>query len=124
MSFSSPAMVSGAKTTSKSTLPFPSLAGNAEILPSNLFAFPLRIATGLPHPKSFSYIGKRGELPIVIIAPSKFPRGNSLGAFSQSSTPRRTVASSCATTFRCSNSAQKRRSRERISPTVATVGIL
>ncbi|WVZ17806.1 hypothetical protein V8G54_010788 [Vigna mungo] len=124
MSFSSPAMVSGAKTTSRSTLPFPSLPGNAEIFPSNLFALPLRIATGLPQPKSLSYMGKRGELPMVIIAPSKFPRGNSLGAFSQSSMPRRTVASSWAITFRCSNSAQKRRSCERISLTVATVGML
>ncbi|KAI5392062.1 hypothetical protein KIW84_076740 [Lathyrus oleraceus] len=99
MSFSSPAIVLGAKTTSRSTLPFSSLPGKAEIFPSNLFAFPLRIAKGFPQPKSLSYIGKRGELPIVIIAPSKFPSGNNLGLFSQSSIPRCTVASSYTTTF-------------------------
>ncbi|KAG5583710.1 hypothetical protein H5410_044144 [Solanum commersonii] len=79
MSSSSPAIVSGAKTTSRSTVPFPSRPGKAEILPSNLLAMPLRTATGRPHPKSLSYIGNLGELPIVIIAPSKFPKGNNLG---------------------------------------------
>ncbi|GFP86301.1 bahd acyltransferase dcr [Phtheirospermum japonicum] len=74
-------------------VPFPSRPGNADILPSNLFARPLRIATGLPHPKSFSYIGNLGELPIVIIAPSKLPNGKHRGSCSQSSTYLLTVAS-------------------------------
>ncbi|KAK6779163.1 hypothetical protein RDI58_021347 [Solanum bulbocastanum] len=99
MSSSSPAIVSGAKTTSRSTVPFPCRPGKAEILPSNLLAMPLRTATGRPQPKSLSYIGNLGELPIVIIAPSKFPKGNNLGLLSQSFTPWRTVMSPCATTF-------------------------
>ncbi|RYQ99863.1 hypothetical protein Ahy_B07g087873 [Arachis hypogaea] len=74
-----PAIVSGAKTTSKSTVPLPSLPGNAEIFPSNLFAPPLLTANGLPQPKSLSYIGNLGELPIVIDAPSGFPSGKHRG---------------------------------------------
>ena len=70
----------------------PSLPGKAEILLSNLLAPPLRIAKGLPHPKSLSYIGNLGELPIVIIAPSKFPNGKSLRSLSQSLTRRRTIS--------------------------------
>ena len=101
VSDSSPAIVSGDKTTSRSTLPLPSLPGKAEILPSNLLAPPLRIAKGLPHPKSLSYIGNLGELPIVIIAPSKFPNRKSLGSLSQSLTSWCTVSLSCATTFLC-----------------------
>ena len=66
----------------------PSLLGKAKILLSNLLAPPLRIAKGLPHPKSLSYIGNLGELPIVIIALSKFPNGKSLRSLSQSLTPR------------------------------------
>ncbi|KAF7816348.1 hypothetical protein G2W53_030317 [Senna tora] len=116
---SNPAIVSGDKSTSKSTLPFPSLPGNAEILPSNLLARPLRIATGLPHPKSLSYIGNRGELPMVIDAPSKFPSGKHLGFFSQSSTNCLTVASSWAFTLLLSCSAHQRRSRDITSPAVA-----
>ncbi|MFS8001709.1 hypothetical protein Hanom_Chr13g01193491 [Helianthus anomalus] len=73
------AMVCGAKTTSRSTLPSLSRPGKAEIFPSNLFALPLRTAIGRPHPKSLLYIGNLGELPIVIIAPSKFPKGNNFG---------------------------------------------
>ena len=73
-------------------LPLPSLPGKAEILLSNLLAPPLRIAKGLPHPKSLSYIGNLGELPIVIIAPSKFPNGKSLRSLSQSLTRRRTIS--------------------------------
>nr|GLL41168.1 hypothetical protein CR513_59037 [Ipomoea trifida]GMD65575.1 hypothetical protein CR513_59037 [Ipomoea batatas] len=78
-----PAIVSGASTTSKSTVPLPSLPRKAEILPSNLLARPLLTATGLPQPKSLSYIGNLGELPIVIIAPSKFPTGKHRGSLSQ-----------------------------------------
>ena len=84
-----------------STLSLPSLPREAEILPSNLLTPPLHITKGLPHPKSLSHIGNLGELPIVIIAPSKFPNGKSLGSLSQSLTPRHTVSLSCATTFLC-----------------------
>ncbi|RDX62613.1 hypothetical protein CR513_59037, partial [Mucuna pruriens] len=121
---SSPAMVSGAKTTSKSTVPVPSLPGNAEILPSNLFALPLRTARGLPHPKLLSYIGNLGELPMVMDAPSGFPRGKHRGFLSQSSTKRRTIASSCAFTFLLSCSAHHRRSLDSTSPAEAYVGTL
>ena len=79
----------------------PSLPGKAEILSSNLLALPLRIAKGLPHPKSLSYIGNLDKLPVVIIAPSKFPNGKSLGSLSQSFTPWCTVSLLCATTFLC-----------------------
>ncbi|TMW86003.1 hypothetical protein EJD97_022093 [Solanum chilense] len=103
-------IVSGDKITSKSTLPPPSLPGNADIFPSNLLARPLRIATGLPHPKSFSYIGNLGELPIVSIAPSKFPNGKHRGSFSQSPTNFLTITSSCAFTFLFNCSAHQRRS--------------
>ena len=67
----------------------------------NLLAPPLRIAKGLPHLKSLSYIGNLDELPIIIIAPSKFPNGKSLGTLSQSLTLRCTVLLSCATMFLC-----------------------
>ena len=79
----------------------PSLPGKAEILSSNLLALPLRIAKGLPHPKSLSYIGNLDKLPVVIIALSKFPNGKSLGSLSQSFTPWCTVSLLCATTFLC-----------------------
>ena len=82
-------------------LPLPSLPGKDKILPSNLLALPLRIAKGLSHPKSLSYIGNLGDLPIVIIALSKFPNGKSLSSLSQSLTPRHTVSLSCTTTFLC-----------------------
>lgn len=121
---SSPAMVSGANTTSRSTLPLPSLPGKAEIFPSNLLAPPLRIATGLPHPKSLSYIGNLGELPMVMDAPSGFPRGKHLGFLSHSSTNRLTVASSCAFTFLFSCSAHHRKSLDTTSPADAYVGML
>ncbi|GFP82199.1 bahd acyltransferase dcr [Phtheirospermum japonicum] len=96
---SRPAIVSGAKITSRSTVPPPSRPGKAEILPSNLFERPLRTATGRPHPKSLSYIGNLGELPIVIIAPSKFPNGKHRGSRSQSSTYFLTAPSPYAATF-------------------------
>ena len=82
-------------------LPLASLPKKAKILLLNLLALSLRIAKGLPHPKSLSYIGNLGELPIVIIAPSKFPNRKSLGSLSQSLTSWRTVSLSCATTFLC-----------------------
>uniref|UniRef100_A0A0A0KZW3 Uncharacterized protein n=1 Tax=Cucumis sativus TaxID=3659 RepID=A0A0A0KZW3_CUCSA len=123
-SLSRAAIVSGDKTTSKSTLPFPSFPGNADILPSNLFALPLRTATGLPHPKSLLYIGNLGELPIVTDAPSAFPSGNNRGAFSQSPMPPRTVASLCAATFRWIKVPHQPKSLDRSSPTRATFGML
>ena len=82
-------------------LPLASLPRKAEIFLSNLLALSLCIAKGLPHPKSLSYIGNLGELPIVIIASSKFPNRKSLGSLSQSLTSRCTVSLSCATTFLC-----------------------
>ena len=75
--------------------------GLVEISALPLPSPPLHIAKGFPHPKSSSYIGNLGELPIFIIAPSKFPNGKSLGSLSQSLTPRCTVSLSCATTFLC-----------------------
>ncbi|KAH0454861.1 hypothetical protein IEQ34_016785 [Dendrobium chrysotoxum] len=97
----SAAMVSGARQTSMSTLPPPYLPGKAENLPSNLLALPLLTATGPPHPKSLpSYIGNRGELPIVMPAPSGFPNGKHRGAVSQSATPFLIFSSQCAATFR------------------------
>ncbi|KAL4353805.1 hypothetical protein GQ457_06G006330 [Hibiscus cannabinus] len=112
-------MVSGAKTTSRSTPPSPSLPGKAEIFPSNLLALPLLTAKGRPHPKSLLYIGNLGELPMVIDAPSAFPKGNSLGCISQSAIPLRTVPSSCATTFLCSRSAAQLKSFASNSPASA-----
>ena len=82
-------------------LPLASLPKKAKILLLNLLALSLRIAKGLPHPKSLSYIENLGELPIVIIAPSKFPNRKSLGSLSQSLTSWCTVSLSCATTFLC-----------------------
>ena len=82
-------------------LPLASLPRKAKILLSNLLALSLRIAKGLPHPKSLSYIGNLGELPIVIIALSKFPNRKSLGSLSLSLTSGCTVSLSCATTFLC-----------------------
>ena len=63
-------------------LPLPSLLGKVEILSSNLLAPLLRIAKGFPHPKLLLYIGNLGELPVVIIALSKFPNGKSLSSLS------------------------------------------
>ncbi|PKI34537.1 hypothetical protein CRG98_045074 [Punica granatum] len=123
-SFSSSAIVSGASTTSRSTLPPTSRPGKAEIFPSNLFAQPLLIARGRPHPKSLLYIGNLGELPIVIDAPSAFPRGNSLGELSQSAMPFRTVSSPWATTFLCRRPADQLSSRDSSSPAAASVGML
>ncbi|KAG1337749.1 hypothetical protein COCNU_04G000550 [Cocos nucifera] len=123
-SWRSAAMVSGARQTSRSTLPPPSLPGNAEILPSNLFARPLRNARGSPHPKSFpSYMGNRGELPIVMPAPSGFPSGKHRGAASHSATARRTASSPYATTLRCSSPAAHRSSLATTSPTTAVRSI-
>ncbi|RRT31973.1 hypothetical protein B296_00057822, partial [Ensete ventricosum] len=103
-------MVSGVRHTSSSTLPPPSCPGNADIFPSNLLARPLRTAAGRPHPKSFpSYMGNRGELPMVNPAPSGFPSGKHRGAASHSATPRRTASSPCAATLRCSRAATQRR---------------
>ncbi|CAN4107056.1 unnamed protein product [Withania somnifera] len=103
-------IVWGNNMTSKSTVPPPSLPGKADILPSNLLARPLRTATGLPHPKSLSYIGNLGELPIVSMAPSKFPKGKHRGSFSQSFTNLFTITSSCALTFLFNCSAHQCRS--------------
>ena len=68
-------------------LPLPSLPGKVEILLSNLLAPLLYIAKGFPHPKLLLYIENLGELPVIIIALSKFPNGKSLGSLSQSLTP-------------------------------------
>ncbi|KAJ0887663.1 hypothetical protein HanRHA438_Chr09g0393451 [Helianthus annuus] len=119
-----PAIVSGDNTTSKSTLPPPSLPGNAEIFPSNLFARPLLTATGFPHPKSLSNIGNLGELPIVSIAPSKFPNGKHRGSLSQFLTKRHTIVSSCDNTFLFNCSAHHFKSFDNTSPAVACVGML
>ncbi|KAL4386871.1 hypothetical protein GQ457_09G031070 [Hibiscus cannabinus] len=118
------AIVSGARTTSRSTPPLPSRPGKAEIFPSNLLAPPLLTANGRPQPKSLSYIGNLGELPIVIDAPSKFPNGKHRGSFSQFWTKRRTVSSSWALTLSFSCCAHQRRSRDVTSPADAYVGML
>ena len=92
-------MVSGARHTSTSMLPSPACPGNEDILPSNLFARPLRTASARPHPKSFpSYIGNRGELPIVRAAPSGLPSGKQRGAASHSAAARRSGSPTSAAT--------------------------
>nr|GLL18149.1 hypothetical protein KK1_036345 [Ipomoea trifida] len=48
-------------------LPPPSTPGYSETFPSNLLAYPLRIATAFPIPNSTPYISNRGELPIITL---------------------------------------------------------
>ncbi|RYQ83887.1 hypothetical protein Ahy_A10g049708 [Arachis hypogaea] len=123
-SHSRAAIASGAKTTSKSTEPPPSLPGNADIFPSNLLAAPLLTATGFPHPKSLSYIGNRGELPICTVAPSWFPKAKHCGSHSQSSMARFTASLSYALTLLFSCFALHERSLHTTSSAVAHVAKL
>ncbi|KAL2955449.1 hypothetical protein AAZX31_18G029600 [Glycine max] len=117
---SSRAILFDAENNSKSTVPPPFLPGNADILPSNLFAPPLRTAKSRPHPKSLSYIGNLGELPICTEAPSWFPSSKHFGWRSQFSTLRFTVALSNAFTLLFSCSAHQRSSLDATLPAFAT----
>uniref|UniRef100_A0A8R7TY54 Uncharacterized protein n=1 Tax=Triticum urartu TaxID=4572 RepID=A0A8R7TY54_TRIUA len=122
---SSAAIVSGARHTSMSTLPSPERPGNADILPSNLLARPLRTARGRPHPKSLpSYIGNRLELPIVTTAPSGLPSGKHRGAACHPAAAPRIASSPYAARLAFSLDAAHRRSLDASSATVAVVGAL